>query len=311
MLPVLWALIHHAPYIIRYAEYTSDSAASSVTRYEPGEELRIYRLSHDQNSLTLQFFTAARNWQHFSNLGYSIHLVDQVSGASLAGVNAKARRNRVMPYGFFNNLFVYMQQVDLDFPASIPPNRALWIVMTSWKQDGDQFTRQQIHSSDFPTLSVTQVILRELVLSAVSKPAADHPVAKFGNGLVLEGVSRSSQVRTGQPFSIAFSWRSGYDHSGNLTQFLHFRNRASGAWSVYDQQPLGARLPTRLWYKGLTDSEIWQIPLPDDLEPGKYELFTGLYRDSDKQRLVSQAADGTRFAEARVPLGNLTILNQQ
>ena len=81
----------------------------------------------------------------------------------------------------------------------------------------------------------------------------------------------------------------------------------SGAWFVYDQEPLGSRLPTHLWYRGLADSETWQVPLPADLAPGQYRVFTGIYRTRDRQRVPATDANGTPFINARVPLGTLII----
>ena len=68
-----------------------------------------------------------------------------------------------------------------------------------------------------------------------------------------------------------------------------------------------ARLPTRLWYSGLADSEIWAAPLPSDLASGEYAVFTGLYRMSDKERVPVKGRDGRLFVDARVPLGFLTL----
>ena len=93
----------------------------------------------------------------------------------------------------------------------------------------------------------------------------------------------------------------------DYTQFLHFRHEVSGTWWVYDQQPLGPRLPTRLWYNGLIDSETWQVPLPADLAPGQYNVFTGLYRQSDLERVPASDADGMPFLDGRVPLGSLIV----
>ena len=80
-----------------------------------------------------------------------------------------------------------------------------------------------------------------------------------------------------------------------------------GDWWVYDQQPLGPRLPTRLWYSGLADSEVWYVPLPDDLAPGLYTVFTGMYRLVDKERVPARDADGKPWLDARVWLGMLTL----
>ena len=81
----------------------------------------------------------------------------------------------------------------------------------------------------------------------------------------------------------------------------------SGSWFVFDQQPLRPRLPTRLWYAGLADSETWQVMLPADLPPGRYSVFTGLYRAHDQERVPARQADGTPWLDARVPIGIITI----
>ena len=70
---------------------------------------------------------------------------------------------------------------------------------------------------------------------------------------------------------------------------------------------LGDRLPTRLWYKGLADSEVWQAPLPADLAPGRYEVFTGLYRTRDLERVPASDMDGKPWLDGRVLLGSLVL----
>ena len=66
-------------------------------------------------------------------------------------------------------------------------------------------------------------------------------------------------------------------------------------------------MPTRLWYKGLVDSETWQVPLPADLAPGRYRVFTGLYRTRDRERIPARDGDGDHFGDNRVPLRTLII----
>lgn len=47
--------------------------------------------------------------------------------------------------------------------------------------------------------------------------------------------------------------------------------------------------------------------MPADLEPGRYLMFTGLYRAGDKERLAATQTDGAPFSDARVPLGVLIV----
>lgn len=76
----------------------------------------------------------------------------------------------------------------------------------------------------------------------------------------------------------------------------------SGERRVVGQPSLGARMPTRLWYSGMADAGAWAAPLP-----GNYAVYIGLYRQRVKERLPVASADGTLFADARVPLGTLSI----
>ena len=73
------------------------------------------------------------------------------------------------------------------------------------------------------------------------------------------------------------------------------------------REPLGSRLPTRLWYPGLKDTETWQFPIPEGILPGRYAIYTGLYRLSDWARMPVRDAEGMPLPEARVPLGYLDI----
>ncbi len=72
--------------------------------------------------------------------------------------------------------------------------------------------------------------------------------------------------------------------------------------------PLGPRLPTRLWYSGLADAETWQVALPADLAPGRYAVYTGLYRTNDQVRLQASDAEGIPYVDARAPLGDLIVV---
>ena len=105
---------------------------------------------------------------------------------------------------------------------------------------------------------------------------------------------RLKLLGAGEPLTIRFSWRSEADGHEDHAQFLHLGHAESGEWWVYDQAPLGRVCRRDLWYKGLADSETWLVPLPADLAPGRYTVFSGLYRTRDKER-----------APARMPTGRL------
>ena len=106
-----------------------------------------------------------------------------------------------------------------------------------------------------------------------------------------------------------FTWRADIADDEEYAQFLHIGHEASGQWWIFDQHPLGPRLPTQFWYAGLADTEVWNLTLPADLPAGRFSVFTGLYRTSDKERLPASDPDAKPYVDARVPLGRLNILS--
>ena len=117
-----------------------------------------------------------------------------------------------------------------------------------------------------------------------------------------------AHARAGAPLSVDFTWSAANDGGEDWTQFLHFVHEESGYFWNHDQPPLGARLPTRLWYADLADRETWQFILPDDMPAGRYQLYTGLYRLSDLERMTVYDEFGDPLPDERLSLGFMQIL---
>jgi len=306
-LPPLWILLlFQSEAILPIATFVANTQPAAV-EFESDVHLHGFRIEKKKNHrLHLHLYLSPGRWD-FNGLGYSIHLVDQGSGDSIARGDQYANRQLEFLLGP-GYVHVYRQWMELEIPPQAPVNRALWVVLTLWRKKGDEFVRQPVLASDLQLLDDTQVVLNELVvpdLSTATPPTV--PLAVFDNGFTLDAVDLPQHAQPGETLTIPFIWRSESDGQEDYVQFLHFGHQESGAWWVYDQQPLGSRLPTRLWYNGLADSEAWQVPLPADLAPGRYTIFTGLYRRRDLERVPASGADGTPWLDARVPLGSLTI----
>ncbi len=306
-LPPLWILLlFQSEAILPIATFVANTQPAAV-EFESDVHLHGFRIEKKKNHrLHLHLYLSPGRWD-FNGLGYSIHLVDQGSGDSIARGDQYANRQLEFLLGP-GYVHIYRQWMELEIPPQAPVNRALWVVLTLWRKKGDEFVRQPVLASDLQLLDDTQVVLNELTVPALSTatpPTA--PLAVFDNGFTLDAVDLPPRAQPGETLTIPFIWRSDAHGREDHGQFLHFGHQESGAWWVYDQQPLGSRLPTRLWYNGLADSEAWQVPLPADLAPGRYTIFTGLYRRRDLERVPASGADGTPWLDARVPLGSLTI----
>lgn len=317
VLPLLWIVALSPSTLVTFLDFRLLHQPISI-KYEPGVELQAYRVDRDGGSFALDFFASTVDWRDYDDLGYSLHLVDQATGESFAGTDAVASREkrwRITGRSYF--IWMYKQRLSVQLPPRLPSNRALQMVLSLWRREDDAFLRQRIISSDLPLLNDTQVILAEFVLPGEAAVSSSLPAAKFENGFTLDAIDFPERAQAGEALAISFAWRADKDGLEDIVQFLHFgymsppgegaESVESGAWWVHDQQPLGARLPTRLWYSGLADTETWEVFLPADLAPGRYAVYTGLYRVSDQARLPAFDAAGAPFVDARVPLGVLIV----
>ena len=282
-------------------------AAPASVEFESGVSMLGYRLDQGSESTQIRIYTSAKQ-AAYMGAGYSVHLVDQVTGQSVARADEWAGRHH--GYWLFGPDYepVFLQWLDVAHGDETPRNRALWVALSLWRRHRDgTFHDQPVLAGDQRLLNASQVLVDEIILPVSSTLANTEVLAMLSSGFALVDAELPARATAGERLAITFTWRSALAGNEDHIQFLHFFHEESGEWWVYDQQPLGDRLPTRLWYSGLVDSETWQVPLPADLAPGRYNVFTGLYRLSDKERIPATDAAGNPFLDARIPLGDIEI----
>ena len=305
ILPALWTIFIVYSYPFGSAK-VPDWGKQAFAQFESG--LYIHGYTIEANGKPTLIAHLPRGISPIG-LGYSVHLLDQASGQPVAHVNKYLTMDLDYKITKLNKDHwpLFHQYSSLAAPPDFPSNRALSVAVSHWREQEEEFLPQRILSSDRQLLNDTQLILTEFVIPDSAAPATTSPLGVFDSGFELESADLPQSISLGEILSIAFSWRSAINGEEDLVQFLHFGHEESGEWWVYDQPPLGARLPTRLWYSGLADSEIWQVPVPADIEPGRYKVFTGLYRASDKERVAVTYADGRPWLDNRVALGDLLV----
>lgn len=304
VLPVIWtlALVHDA--LLPRVELRFRARPAAV-QFEHEARLLGYSLEWDETAVVLWLYPSA--WRsHYRELGFSLHLIDQTSGASVASRNMHSdlQFHLLQIPGYAH---VYRQMLVLEIPPDAPKNRAYWLALSFWRERDVDYEILKVITSDHKLLGDAQVVLDDLVLPSAEAAPSSAPLAIFDGDITLSAADLPDQAMSGEALPIQFTWTAANDGAEDYIQFLHFGHQASGEWWVYDQQPLGARLPTRFWYAGLSDSETWQVPLPADLEPGAYQVFTGLYHHRDRERLKAKDASGAPIVDARAPLGDLII----
>ncbi len=276
-------------------------------QFESKVQLEAMSLQYRPDAVDLKLYVSASEWNRFNGLGYSLHLVDQVSSQSIASWEENISRVGAWQSALFDPFSRYSESMRINIPPSAAANRAMWLVLTLWREEDGRFSRRKIISSDRRLLSDTQVVLDEFVIKSRSETDATATLATFENGFALESATLPASIRLGDALNVTFSWRSSQASGIDYHQFLHLQHQETGEWWGFDQQPLGARLPTRLWYSQLADSEVWHVPVPDDLQPGRYAVFTGLYALGGQERLPGHGAAGDALVDAMLPLGSLLV----
>ena len=304
-LPLLWVFLLTHQSLAPTIQYLIQARPASV-QFENRVGLSGYRADRDETSVAVQLFSKAKR-RDAVGAGFSLHLIDQATGKSLAGKDERLARFRQFWHFGLRYERQYRQTIAVQYPRPLPANRAIWLVLTAWQELDSGFKRQMVVESDRPVLGETQVILAEFVIPSAADPAAPEPLARFDGGLALEALELPESARAGEMMALPVAWRSDADGSENYIQFLHLQHEETGEWWVYDQQPLGPRLPTRLWYAGLADQETWGVPLPVDLRPGAYHVYTGLYRARDRERLPARDRADRYWTDARVSVSRLIV----
>ena len=303
--PILWMFLLLLTSFVPALEMKLHARQASV-RFQSGVTLHGYNIDTSVDFSRVRLFASAKQGNGV-RLGYSIHLVDQVTGISVASRDVwEDRRNGFWLFGP-EYAPIYGQVIEVEIPPQTPVNRAYWVVLSLWRQNGGDYVPRMVLASDLEQLSETQVLLGELVIPSEADEPPTVPLAVFENGFALEAADLPERAGPGETLSINFAWRSEAEGREDHVQYLHMRHEETGEWFVYDQQPLGPRLPARLWYSGLADSETWLVPLPADLARGQYSVFTGIYRARDGVRAPASDAEGAPFVDDRVALGSLIV----
>ncbi len=307
LLPALWIGIVLLASLMPRIEWLLLAQPADVA-FESQVALKGYRTEIDADSAHIWIYASApaRQW-NYGKLGFSVHVVDLASGESLVGRDKHVTRTRDFWIFDAAHVPINRETMKVPLPDSVPANRALALAFSFWREAEGDFPLLAIASSELRMLGDRQAVLGEFALRAMAPPAISQPIAQFAGGFTLQAVDMPRSARAGEMLDITFAWRSDTDIAEDITQFLHLVHAESGLQWGHDQAPLGTRLPTRLWYSGMADSETWTARLPADLASGRYNVYTGLYWSNDLGRLTATDADGAAWQDDRVPLGSIVI----
>jgi hypothetical protein len=132
---------------------------------------------------------------------------------------------------------------------------------------------------------------------------------QFGETIGLVGFHNAQSVAAGEALTVTLLWEAKASPGVDYTAFVHVLDN-KGTWMAgYDQAPGGTRFPTRVWAAGDQALSKMVVQLPQDLPPGEYSTWIGLYdaASAGVSRLPLFETDGRTTANAMIKLGRITV----
>jgi hypothetical protein len=113
-------------------------------------------------------------------------------------------------------------------------------------------------------------------------PPLDHPLdARFGDAIRLAGVDLeppgAAAMITGGELAVTLYWQALQTPGENYVVFLHLRDESGEAVAQSDQIPVEWLRPTQSWRPDEVLADRHMLSGLDQLPPGDYQLYAGLY----------------------------------
>jgi hypothetical protein len=103
-----------------------------------------------------------------------------------------------------------------------------------------------------------------------------------------------------------FWWRD-ERRTRQLIHYVHLFPKGGGDPLTFDRQSFEGKFPPEDWLPGIQVMDEWQIDLPADMPPGAYDVVTGMYEFSSKERVIVFDSAGQPVPDYSIPLGTVTV----
>lgn len=212
--------------------------------------------------------------------------------------------------------FAIKNVAHLTLPDDLPTPASYWLMVRVWVGP-DLAAKSTEPVSDEILPAKTDLMLIDpdsaivFSLPVISSTDVTEPPTPatyhFADDFTLYGYSRPDSAIVGHSVTLEFWWKSDEFVGRPLKQFVHLVAADQEQPWVFEQQPFDDRLPFADWPKGLNAMDDWTFTLPDDLPPGEYQLFTGVYDTTTVIRVPVTDENGQAILNDAVPLGILIV----
>ena len=136
--------------------------------------------------------------------------------------------------------------------------------------------------------------------------AEEFSRAHFGENIFLHGYALARDgLGPGDIAPVALFWEAEGAIDERYKVTVQALDGAGNLVAQVDTEPRDGLLPTTLWEPVQVVADLYGLPLPPELPPGRYKLIVGLYHVATGERLPVTRADGS--VGDHLPLGHFDL----
>ncbi len=168
----------------------------------------------------------------------------------------------------------------------------LWIIHAGPEGAAILQPRAAAEGIPFLVLRVSPAGWRLLPVPAYAPVTPAHPDRRHLDAAVrwLGYDLASTVARGGEVLSLTFYWEVDTTPTANWTTFIHLIDATETKWAQVDRMPVGLVYPPTAWQPGRTIVDPYELVLPADLPPGRYQLIFGAYQ-GDRRFIWADGSD--------------------
>ncbi len=235
---------------------------------------------------------------------FSAHALMYPNGDSVA--QSDSLHMGVIPaQAWFPNV-VMKQKYYIQLPRSMETPASLGIMARVWYGPWPLLRPWQdttgLPVSDFgelDELAFDAVVLDRVVTLTrrqMEDPAVEATYVFPEEAIELTGYRLPEETVTGRVLPISFWWETPRQRRtrDDLSQMLHLVPTDGDGLYTFDRPPFSGRFPMTDWLTNMQEMSTWEVNLPDDLPPGRYDVYTGIYDwQTGERRNVTNSTDDT------------------
>ena len=214
---------------------------------------------------------------------------------------------RSVPGAWWQPEQVIPERFQIEIPADLPLGayrvEVFWHTASgdeNWpvSQDGDENILDRVR--------LGYIILPPAVDMQQATPVG----AKFADNILLEALEVGSAL-PGEPLEVALYWDTISQPEADYTVLVSLLDPTGEVVTIHNSMPVDNRIPTQAFIPGNIVRDAHILDLPTDMQPGSYQLFTGLYLLETGERLPVRSIDGLEPPDRVLKLTEVEIGSSQ